>query len=303
MKLLTLPLTTIQLESTTKIQKLAPMQKKIQEKYADDEVTKNQMLAQLFQSAKVNPLAGCFPALVQIPVFISLYRALTNLVAENKIGEPFLWIPSLEGPVYSKSAAQAGEWITSVFKGNPLLGWHDTLAFLSLPLILFISQTISQKLLQPPRDPSRPMTDQEQFSQSLINNLPLIVAFFSINVPAGLSVYWIANNILTTIITTTIKNSLKDEQFPPEVAALMAKVEGSSSGGKKVQGSAAVRRELVTPSVVRPKPQGFGKNSISSAENKANTVSDLGSEEAKVESSRNSTAETADVNSGSIHVE
>ena len=75
------------------MQKLAPLQKRIQERYADDEPTKNQMLSQLFQVANVNPLAGCFPALVQIPIFISLYRALQNLVAENKLDEPFLWIP------------------------------------------------------------------------------------------------------------------------------------------------------------------------------------------------------------------
>ena len=92
-KVVTLPLTTSQLESTTKMQKLAPLQKRIQERYADDEPTKNQMLSQLFQVANVNPLAGCFPALVQIPIFISLYRALQNLVAENKLDEPFLWIP------------------------------------------------------------------------------------------------------------------------------------------------------------------------------------------------------------------
>lgn len=91
--MITLPLTTSQLESTTKMQKLAPLQKRIQERYIDDEPTKNQMLSQLFQVANVNPLAGCFPALVQIPIFISLYRALQNLVAENKLDEPFLWIP------------------------------------------------------------------------------------------------------------------------------------------------------------------------------------------------------------------
>jgi YidC/Oxa1 family membrane protein insertase len=92
-KIVTLPLTTSQLESTTKMQKLTPLQKRIQERYVDDEPTKNKMLSQLFQAANVNPLAGCAPALIQIPIFISLYRALQNLIAENKLDEPFLWIP------------------------------------------------------------------------------------------------------------------------------------------------------------------------------------------------------------------
>lgn len=77
------------------MQKLTPLQKRIQERYVDDEPTKNKMLSQLFQAANVNPLAGCFPALIQIPIFISLYRALQNLIAENKLDEPFLWIPGM----------------------------------------------------------------------------------------------------------------------------------------------------------------------------------------------------------------
>jgi YidC/Oxa1 family membrane protein insertase len=67
-------------------------------------------------------------------------------VAENKLTEPFLWIPSLEGPIYDRPTAEAADWLKSIFAGNPLLGWHDTLAFLSLPLILYISQSISQKV-------------------------------------------------------------------------------------------------------------------------------------------------------------
>jgi YidC/Oxa1 family membrane protein insertase len=97
-KAATLPLTMTQLESTTKMQKLTPLQKKIQDRFSspEDEQKKNQLMAQLFQAANVNPLAGCLPAIVQIPVFISLYRALQNLVAENKLAEPFLWVPDLE---------------------------------------------------------------------------------------------------------------------------------------------------------------------------------------------------------------
>ena len=78
------------------MQKLTPLQKRIQERYVDDEPTKNKMLSQLFQAANVNPLAGCAPALIQIPIFISLYRALQNLIAENKLDEPFLWIPGTQ---------------------------------------------------------------------------------------------------------------------------------------------------------------------------------------------------------------
>jgi len=272
-KAVTLPLTTTQLESTAKMQQLTPLQKTIQEKYADDEQTKNQLLSQLFQAANVNPLAGCFPALVQIPIFISLYRALTNLVAEDKLGESFLWIPDLEGPIYDRSTAEAADWVKSIFSGNPILGWDDTLAFLSLPLILFVSQTLSQKILQPPKDPNRVMTEQEQMSQNIVNYLPFIVAFFSINVPAGLALYWIINNALTTLVTSVVKSSIQDEPFPEEVTRMMALVEGSgNSAASRRSAAASAQREMLRGSSAsavedRPKVEGFGSQPLWNEDN------------------------------------
>lgn len=262
-KALTLPLTTKQLESTSKMQKLTPLQQKVQAAYANDEQMKNQMLAKLFEVAQVNPLAGCLPALVQIPIFISLYRAIQNLIAENKLNEPFLWIPDLEGPVYMSGPATSMDWIKSVFTGSPALGWPDTLAFMSLPVILFISQTISQKILQPPKDPNRVMTEPEQVTQGFVNNLPFIVAFFSLNVPAGLAVYWIANNLLTTVVTIAVKNQFKDDKMPAELDEMMAAIEAdiAGRGGRgAVRGPSAGQRELRTGVVEerRPKKEGFG---------------------------------------------
>ncbi len=257
MKAVTLPLITAQLESTTKMQKLTPLQQRIQAAYANDEPTKNQLLAQLYQSAQVNPLLGCAPALIQIPIFISLYRALTNLVAENKLAEAFLWIPDLQGPVFARPPSEAMDWIKSIFTGAPLLGWHDTLAFLSLPLILFLSQSVSQRVLQPPLDPKKVLTDQEKFSQGLLLYLPVIVAFFSINVPAGLAVYWIVNNLV-------VKSGIKDDGFPAEVAELMAKVDAAASvaqgsGAKRALDEIGVAKSgSGSGQLRRPKPEGFG---------------------------------------------
>lgn len=270
-KILTLPLTIQQLESTSRVQRLAPLQQKIQQKFAKDDETKNKLLTQLFQAAQVNPLAGCFPALVQIPVFISLYRALTNLVAAHKLNEPFLWIPDLQGPVYAESPSKSMDWITSAISGNPELGWHDTLAFLSLPLILFVSQSISTKLLTPPKDPNRVMSEQEQFSQNLINFLPLMVASFSINVPAGLSVYWIVNNILTTIITVSIRGTIQHEPFPVEVDQVMAFVDNGPTS-KENSGISPSMQEFKGVSMWedRPKAEGFGSTKTSTAKEAVN---------------------------------
>jgi YidC/Oxa1 family membrane protein insertase len=259
-KLITLPLTQTQLASTTMMQKMAPLQKTIQEKYANDEQMRNQLVAQLFQAAQINPLAGCFPALVQLPIFISLYRALQNLVAENKLDEPFLWIPDLEGPVYSAGPGTSMDWVKSIFSGNPSLGWHDTLCFLSLPVILFVSQTISTKVLQPPRDPTKELTDQEQFSQNLVSNLPFIVAFFSLNVPSGLGVYWIVNNILTTLVTVGVKRQFADQELPIEAVQFMAQIEADTTRGQpKTKTSTGMEelRSAIPQTELKPK-EGFG---------------------------------------------
>jgi YidC/Oxa1 family membrane protein insertase len=207
------------------MQQIQPLTKKIQALYCkkSQEEQKQKLTAELYQAANINPLAGCVPALVQIPVFISLYRALTNLVAEDQLSEGFLWLPSLEGPIYGKPSS---DWFSSIFTGNPSLGWEETKAYLTLPLILIVTQSASSRLLTPPRPPGSVMTPQEQSSQSIVNFLPFLIASFSINVPAGLSVYWIASNVLTTIITLAVRAGIQVNDFPPEVQQMMASIEG-----------------------------------------------------------------------------
>ena len=135
--------------------------------------------------------------------------------------------------MYNAPPGQTFEWIKTLFSGEPLLGMHDSLLFLTLPLILFISQTISMKILQPPVDPNKVLTEQEQVTKGLTQNLPFIVAFFSVNVPAGLALYWIVNNAMTTVITATVKNSLKDEPVPAEVDRMMAQIEAGPPGSSR----------------------------------------------------------------------
>jgi len=145
-----------------------------------------------------------------------------------------------------KPPGESLDWVKSIFSGTPALGWDDTLAFLTIPVILFISQTISTKVLQPPKDPNRVLTDQELTSQGIVNNIPFIVAFFSLNVPAGLGIYWIINNILTTAINLAVKAGLKDEPMPVEVEKMMAAIEadtisvgGASGGGSRMSSAQA----------------------------------------------------------------
>ena len=209
LKAVTFPLNYQQIESTTKMQALQPAIKRIQAKYAADPQQMNIMMAELYQENELNPLAGCLPALVQIPIFIALYRSLLSLAKEDLLEESFLWIPNLEGPVYG---AQNADWLFKFDQWNgavPPLGWHDTIAYLALPCLLVVAQSASTTLLQPPADPNN---EAAQTSNQVLKYLPLMVGFFSLNVPAGLTIYWFCNNIITTASTLYIRQTVMAEQ-------------------------------------------------------------------------------------------
>jgi len=133
---------------------------------------------------------------VTIPVWIGLYRALSNVANEGLLTEGFFWIPSLAGPttIAARQNGQGISWLFPFTDGHPPLGWSDTLAYLVLPVLLVISQYISAQVMQPPQsnDPS------QQGAQAVTKFLPLLIGYFALSVPSGLSLYWLTNNILST---------------------------------------------------------------------------------------------------------
>jgi len=238
-KVLTYPLTAQQLTSTSKMQALQPVIKDIQAKYQSNPEVMNQKIAAVYQDNEVNPLAGCIPSILQIPVFIGLYRAVLTLAKDDKLNEAFLWLPNLEGPTYGADPASASGWLFSGWTdGVPALGWTDTLAFLSIPVILVISQSISMNMMA--------TKDQEQ--PAFIKFLPLLIGWFSLNVPAALGIYWVANNFITTALTLQIRSGIK----PAEVNT------GSTGGGATI----VEPQSTFTPAPIREKPSGFGANAF-----------------------------------------
>lgn len=193
----TFPLTKKQVESAMAMQSLAPQIKAIQERYAGDQERIQLETARLYKLAGVNPLAGCLPTLATIPIWIGLYRALSNVANEGLLTEGFFWIPSLAGPT-TIAARQTGggtTWLFPFTDGHPPLGWSDTLAYLVLPVLLVASQYISVQLMQPAQQSNDPNLKS---SQALTKLLPLMIGYFALSVPSGLSLYWFTNNILST---------------------------------------------------------------------------------------------------------
>ncbi|XP_039825401.1 ALBINO3-like protein 1, chloroplastic isoform X2 [Panicum virgatum] len=195
-KAATFPLTKKQVESALAMRSLQPQVKAIQERYAGDQERIQLETARLYKLSGVDPLAGCLPTLVTIPVWIGLYRALSNVANEGLLTEGFFWIPSLAGPttIAARQNGQGISWLFPFTDGHPPLGWSDTLAYLVLPVLLVISQYISAQVMQPPQsnDPS------QQGAQAVTKFLPLLIGYFALSVPSGLSLYWLTNNILST---------------------------------------------------------------------------------------------------------
>ncbi|KAI4336644.1 hypothetical protein L6164_015144 [Bauhinia variegata] len=195
-KAATFPLTKKQVESSMAMRSLQPQIKAIQQQYAGDQERIQLETARLYKLAGINPLAGCLPTLATIPVWIGLYRALSNVADEGLLTEGFFWIPSLAGPT-TIAARQNGSgisWLFPFVDGHPPLGWSDTLAYLVLPLLLIVSQYISVQIMQSTQanDPNM------KSSQALTKLLPLMIGYFALSVPSGLSLYWLTNNILST---------------------------------------------------------------------------------------------------------
>lgn len=183
-KLLTAPLNARQIKSSKAVQELQPKLQELQKKYKDnkEELAKRQM--ELYREAGVNPLGGCLPTLIQFPIWIGLYQALYRLAQSGKLAEGFLWIPSLAEPTN-------GSWLLQ----NPA-NWNLAYvgAYIVLPILTVITQILLQKMMTPKdADPQTSSINQAMMF------MPLMFGFFAIQVPSGLSLYWVTMNLFSMV--------------------------------------------------------------------------------------------------------
>ena len=212
-----IPFSISQNKSTEYNKALKPFQKKIKEKYSDKNM-QNKAISKLYEDAKQNPLAGCITSFAQIPIFLGLYRSVTRLAAEGRLDEPFLWIPTLEGPVGEYNNYRGMQWLTENWvDGHPSLGWEGTIPFLIMPVVLVLMQSATMRVLQPPPDMDASDEEREQMesTQGYLKFLPLMIGFFSLQVPAGLTIYWFTSNLFTVSQSLIIRAYYKAN--PPQI--------------------------------------------------------------------------------------
>ena len=202
---------------------LKPYVKEISEKYKNNENAKNQAVGRLYQDADQNPLAGCLTSLAQLPIFLGLYRGVRQLAMAGELNEPFLWIPSLEGPTRPPDYRDL-DWLTTGWHTvagssfpEPLMGWETTLAFLLMPVLLVVLQSATMQVLQPPVDEDASAEEKKQLesTQTVLKFLPLMIGFFSLQVPAGLTIYWVTTNLFTLTQSLAVRAYFKAN--PPKI--------------------------------------------------------------------------------------
>ena len=153
------PLSAKSYRSMAKMRMLQPRVKRLQESYKDDKKTLGKKMMEMYKSEKVNPLSGCLPMIVQIPIFISLYWVLLESVELRHA--PFIF------------------WIHDLSMKDP---------FYVLPVLMGISMFLQQKISPAPADPMQ---------AQIMMFLPVMFTFLFSSFPAGLVLYWLTNNLIS----------------------------------------------------------------------------------------------------------
>ena len=171
-KTLLLPLTIKATRSSKAMQEVAPKIKEIQKKYGKDRARASQETMALYQQHGVNPMAGCLPMLIQIPIFFGLYRAIFNL-SEGNVGEwgqGFLWLDSLSQP-------------------DP---WK------LLPIMAGLFQFVQTRMMRPANQPKSD-DPQQQIMNVMMNFMPLMVVLFGWGFASGPVIYWVTQSVYSVI--------------------------------------------------------------------------------------------------------
>ncbi|RWP23386.1 MAG: membrane protein insertase YidC [Mesorhizobium sp.] len=174
------PLANKSYASMANMKKVQPKMLEIREKYADDKMKQQQAMMELYKTEKINPLAGCWPVALQIPVFFALYKVL-YITIEMRHAPFFGWIQDLAAPDP-----------TSIFNlfGLIPIALPDMLMIGVWPLIMGLTMFLQMRMNPTPPDPTQAM---------IFTWMPVVFTFMMAGFPAGLVIYWAWNNLLSII--------------------------------------------------------------------------------------------------------
>ena len=221
-KILFFPLTKKGSEATLRMQALSPKIKEIQEKYKGNPQKLNAEMGNFYKQEGYNPLSGCLPMLLQLPIFIAMYNLFNNHFDLRGAGFIPGWIPDLSLPEH---IVQFGDFRV------PIVGWT---ALRALPFLYVGSQLLYGKVTQMPGQQSNTQM------KMMLYVMPIIFFFILYDVPSGLLIYWICSNLLTLVQQLIInkfvlkkKAAQAAEQAAIQQASPPPKIAPSGGGKKK----------------------------------------------------------------------
>ncbi len=187
-KLAMFPLANKSYRSLAGMKKFAPELESIKERAAGDKSKMQQELMKFYKENSINPLSGCWPMLIQIPIFFALYKVLFVTI-EMRHAPFYGWIHDLSAPDP-----------LNILTGFGLIEWNAPIVIGLLPILFTLSMVIQQKLNPPPTDPTQAM---------IIKWMPYLFLFLFASFPAGLVLYWTMSNVLSIIQQYHITRSIQ----------------------------------------------------------------------------------------------
>jgi len=182
------PLMQKQMVSMREMQKIQPLMKEVQEKYKNDKERLNKELMALYKEHKVNPMSGCLPLLIQMPILILLFQVLRGFnekiysVYNGFPGFLSFWLPDLSLPDQLIKLPGSG-----IF-GIQYLG--------IMPILIGASMFYQQKMTTAPATTGKDGGSAEQTQKMMTIMMPLLIAFMSFSLPSGLTLYWLTSTLL-----------------------------------------------------------------------------------------------------------
>lgn len=202
-RVLMYPLMQKQMTSMRDTQKIQPLMQEIQKKYKNDKERLNQELMRLYREHKVNPMGGCLPLLIQMPILILFFQVLREfkyyIPNTEIIDGGFLWIKNTVSETIIENGVEITREIAGLAAPDKLFGMIGGYSIGILPILVAGSMYIQQKLTTP----ALPAANQERSSANTAAStqkmmtimMPLMIGFISFTLPSGLSLYWFVSTV------------------------------------------------------------------------------------------------------------
>lgn len=221
------PLTAKQTRSSLAMQRLAPYQKQLQAKYKDDRAALNQAMMEFYRDNKVNPLASCFPLLIQIPIFLSLFFVLRHPETFQGHSTDFSWLFGFVDDIRQHinnglTGSAAEKFVPPVMKNWVASGW--------ILLLVYVGSQLTSTLTM--------MTSPNPQQKYLFMLMPVLFVPFILKFPIGVMLYWITTNLwslLQYLIVVRFTDTAKEVVLPAD-----------SKGRKKVVGAKSSNKQQTT---------------------------------------------------------